>query len=462
VLVSADHLLGLINTVLDIAKIEAGRMEVQATTFAFTNLLDVCLATTQPLVRPGVSLETRVDPNVPPVQSDPEKVKQIVLNLLGNAAKFTESGTIATTVRRQGDDVVLTVEDTGIGISAEGLDRIFEEFQQADTSTTRKYGGTGLGLSISRHLAQLLGGTLTAASTPSAGSTFTLTLPLRFEQHSAVPDPGQPVPQANSPGSIGPDRPVVLAIDDDPDVIYLLEENLAEAGYKVVGLTDSRQALEWARDLRPLAITLDVVMPGNDGWQVLHELKPHPETRDIPVILVTIVDKKALGYQVGAAGYLVKPFDRDALLSALDRLSGTFHDRTRHRLLVVDDDPDVIDMVRQILAGTSFDVESAADGLAALEAIDHAMPDAVLLDLMMPRLDGFSVIEELRRRPSGRQIPIVVLTSRDLSQHESALLRERVSSVLRKQDLEPRTLIGSLYEAAPRRVGDDAGGGVVR
>lgn len=358
--------------------------------------------------------------------------------------------------------MVLTVEDTGIGISAEGLDRIFEEFQQADTSTTRKYGGTGLGLSISRHLAQLLGGTLTAASTPSAGSTFTLTLPLRLEQRTSVPDSSQPTQQANSPASIGPDRPVVLAIDDDPDAIYLLDENLAEAGYKVVGLADSRQVVEWARNLHPLAITLDVVMPGNDGWQVLHELKRHPETRDIPVILVTIVDKKALGYQLGAAGYLVKPFDRDALLSALDRLSGTFHDRTRHRLLVVDDDPDVIDMVRQILAGTSFDVESAADGLAALEAIDHAMPDAVLLDLIMPRLDGFSVIEELRRRPSGRQIPIVVLTSRDLSQHESALLRERVSSVLRKQDLEPHTLIGSLYEAVPRRVGDDAGGVVVR
>jgi len=450
VLVSADHLLGLINTVLDIAKIEAGRMDVQATTFGLPSLVDLCRTTTQPLLRPGVVLEQEVAPDLPPIHSDQEKVKQILLNLLSNAAKFTEAGSVTATARCEGDTVVVAVADTGIGISAEAMGRIFEEFQQADTSTTRKYGGTGLGLSISRHLARLLGGDLTVTSTPDVGSTFTLTLPLRYGEMTPAVETTRPSLVAPVDAAPPADQPIVLAIDDDPDAIYLIEENLAEAGYRVVGLRDGRAAVERAKALRPCAIALDVIMPDKDGWQVLYDLKHDPGTRDIPVILVTIVDKTALGYQLGAADYLVKPLDRDALLAALARVARTDGDTGRHRLLVVDDDPDVVEMVRQLLAETSFEIAAAADGVEALEAVARQPPDAILLDLMLPRLDGFAVIEELRRRPAGRDIPIVVLTAKDLSNEEASRLRESVSQVIRKQGLDAQTLIRELHQVIPR------------
>jgi PAS domain S-box-containing protein len=455
VLHSAEHLLGLINTVLDIAKIEAGRMDVQPASFSPAALVDACLTTAQPLVRPGVALDKEVAAGLPPIFSDQDKVKQILLNLLSNAAKFTHQGTIRLRVRREcrasggraGGAVqewtVFEVADSGIGISAEALGRIFEEFRQADTSTTRRYGGTGLGLSISRHLARLLGGDLTASSALDAGSTFTLALPARYGER-----PG-PVEPALQPPESQPERPIVLAIDDDPDAIELLQEDLADAGYRVVGARDGDEGLRLAKALRPYAITLDIMMPSKDGWQVLHELKSDPITRGIPTILLTIVDKKALGYQLGAADYLVKPLDRAALLAALERVSRASAGAPR-RLLVVDDDADLIDMVRQLLAESAYEIEAAGDGVAALEAIARRRPDVVLLDLMMPRLDGFGLIERLRERPEHAAIPIVVLTARELSGTEGARLRASVSRIIQKQGLEGHILLHELRRALER------------
>ena len=451
VLVSADHLLGLINTVLDIAKIEAGRMDVHFDSFDLPGLIDLCVVTSQPLLQPNVALERDIAPELPLLHSDQEKVKQIVLNLLSNAAKFTASGRITVRARQAGADCIVDIEDTGIGMTPDAMARIFEEFQQADTSTTRQYGGTGLGLSISRHLARLLGGDITATSSPGTGSTFTLILPLRYGQ--ALPEPLAAPPDAahmiDAPSL--PDQPVVLAIDDDPDAIYLIEDNLAEAGYQVVSLSDPRESLTKARQIHPIAICLDVVMPGRDGWQVLHDLKQDPATRDIPVILVTIVDRRALGFTLGADDYLVKPFDREALLAALDRATGPHPGGPpkRGQLLVVDDDPDVVEMVRQLLATTEFEIFAAADGVSALEAVARHWPDAMLLDLMLPGLDGFAVIDEVRRRPGGRDIPIVVLTAKDLSRDEMALLRDNLVQVIRKQGLEAQILLQMLHQVMP-------------
>jgi len=320
VLVSAEHLLGLINTILDIAKIEAGRVDVQLTTFHPTAVMDVCIATAQPLLKPGVKLIKEVATDLPPVYSDQEKVKQILINLLSNAAKFTHAGQITLGARRQEEMLVVEVVDTGIGIPKEALNRVFEAFQQVDGSTTRQYGGTGLGLTISRHLARLLGGELTATSTAGEGSIFTLTIPLRYGEMPPVPKrlrqevtEGPSLPKA--------DKLLVLAIDDDPDVIYLLQENLGEAGYEVVGALDGAEGLQKAKELSPFAITLDIMMPHSDGWQVLRDLKTDAATRDIPVIILSIVDKKDLGYQLGASGYLLKPLDEEAVLTTLRRLA---------------------------------------------------------------------------------------------------------------------------------------------
>jgi len=463
VLASAEHLLGLINSILDIAKIEAGRMDVQLTTFDVKGLVDVCVTTAQPIVeRSQVSLVKSVAPDLAPMYSDQDKMKQILLNLLSNAAKFTHQGQITVSARRQEEMLVLSVADTGIGISEEALARVFEDFQQVDTSATRQYGGTGLGLSISRHLARLLGGDLTATSGDGMGSTFVLTVPLRYRaewtpmelppkrgesdetsfQLAAERREGQEALTLR-----GEDKPLVLAIDDDPDVIYLLRENLGEAGYRVVGALDGQEGVNKAREIRPFAITLDILMPNKDGWQVLHELKTDVTTRDIPVIVLSIVDKKSFGFQLGATDYLVKPLDGEAVLAALNRLARASHGVPPKRLLVVDDDPQVIDMVCQFLEQTEYVVEGAEDGVAALEAIVRQRPDAILLDLVMPRLDGFGVIEQLKHDPDCRCIPVVVLTAKTLANEEIARLQDCVSQVVRKQGLDSETLIQELHRA---------------
>jgi CheY-like chemotaxis protein len=454
ILASANHLLGLINDVLDLSKIEAGRMEVRPLEFALEPLIDQCLRTVEPMVRSGqVRLIKEIEDGLPPLFSDQDKLRQILINLLSNAAKFTEAGTITLTARRSGDTVAVAVADTGIGIPPDQQELVFEEFRQVDSSSTRQYGGTGLGLSISRRLAQLLGGDITLQSQPGAGSSFTLSLPVRYG--GALPcAPEEPVaaalaaelePSAREARS-GAGR-LVLAIDDDPDVILLLKENLADAGYRVIGASNGTDGLRLARELRPSAITLDIVMPQTDGWQVLHGLKADPATRDIPVLLLSVVDQKDLGYRLGAADYLMKPFERDDLLAALHRVAP----RCR-RLLVVDDDPHVADLVRQSLEDEPYQIDAAADGLAALEAIGQRRPDVILLDLLMPRMDGFEVIASLQQDPERRDIPVIVLTAKTLTRQERRSLKEHALAVIQKGALDRDALIAELKAALPEPV----------
>lgn len=450
VLSSAEHLLGLINTILDIAKIEAGRMDVTPSTFDAAKLVEVCVFTSQTLLNPGVEMVTEMDDALPAVTSDQDKIKQIILNLLSNAAKFTREGTI--TVRTQTRDAFLVVDvvDTGIGIPADKLEAIFEEFQQADSSTTREYGGTGLGLSISRHLARLLGGELSASSMVGEGSTFTLMVPLRYEVEE-VQVRGKAA--AQSPVSTlqysptDREAPLIVAIDDNPDVVAILRENLADAGYEVVGATTAAEGLARVKALRPSAITLDIILPDRDGWQVLHDLKVDPATRDIPVIMLTIVDNKAMGFQLGAADYLVKPLDSGALLASLARMA-PIGDRPA-QLLVVDDDPNVHEMVGQLLEERPYALSSAEDGLAALEQIQQNRPDAILLDLMMPRLDGFGLLAQLRQDPATMGIPVIVLTAKSLTAGETAVLQASAQQIIHKQGLRGKDLLAQLQKLLP-------------
>jgi PAS domain S-box-containing protein len=442
ILISAEHLLTLINDILDLSKIEAGRMEVHATRFALEPLIDGCLRTVEPLVKSArLRLVKDLEDDLPALYTDQGKLKQILMNLLSNAVKFTPEGTVTVGARHSAGKVTLTVTDTGIGIPEDALERIFEEFHQVGNHTTQQYGGTGLGLSISRRLARLLGGEITVQSTDGVGSTFIVTLPL----HSDVEPLTTPVPVAPADVALGtrlePDR-VVLAIDDDPDVIYLLRENLAEAGYRVVGATSGAEGLRQARELHPLAITLDILMPHKDGWQVLHELKADQAARDCPVIVLSIVDNKGLGYHLGAFDYLLKPFDREAILAALRRIP-----TPRGHLLVVDDDPQVADLVQQLLEGEPYAITTAMDGQEALAAISRQRPDIVLLDLLMPRLDGFGVLAHLQREPDYHDLPVLVLTAKTLTVAEQALLQERVLAVLQKRGLEREALIQELRAA---------------
>lgn len=460
VLVSAEHLLALINTILDIAKIEAGRMDVQLNLFEISPLLESCFVTAQPLLKPGVELKMEVDKKLPQIYSDQDKIKQILLNLLSNAAKFTNKGQIVVSANYDGSkrgssskknqgyvdggSLVFSVADTGIGIPADKIETIFNEFQQVDNSSTREFSGTGLGLSISRKLARLLGGDLEATSDEFIGSIFTLTVPIYYGEttkpellHTTPVEPTIPSEEVSG-------RPVVLAIDDDPDVIYLLQENLADAGYQVVGALAANEGLQMAKELQPFAITLDVKMPVKDGWQVLHELKADPHTNHIPVILLTVVDKKAMGYRLGADDYLVKPLDENAVLAALDRVARSQSNISPKRILVVDDDPDVFEMVSQLLSDRNYELIPAVDGLSALQAIEKRLPDVILLDLLIPELDGFGLIDRLRRTPKCKSLPIIVLTAKTLTQEENEILQERVVKVIQKQGLDEISLLREL------------------
>ncbi len=325
ILASANHLLMLINDVLDLSKIEAGRMDLNVREFELDPLLDHCVLTVEPMIRDGrVQIRRDIEADLPKLCNDPEKLRQILINLLSNAAKFTEAGTIMIAAHRHNGDILIDVSDTGIGIPERAQRFIFEEFRQVDSSSTRQYGGTGLGLSISRHLAGLMGGDITLRSVPGEGSTFTVKVPLRV---GPSPVPRIALPAAPCSAALPEDGgerasdPLVLSIDDDPDMATLLRECLAESGYRVVGARTGEDGLRLARTVNPAVVTLDVVMPDTDGWDILVGLKNDPATRDIPVILLTVVDRKELGYRLGAADHLRKPFDRDGLLAALQRVA---------------------------------------------------------------------------------------------------------------------------------------------
>jgi signal transduction histidine kinase/DNA-binding response OmpR family regulator len=465
ILVSGEHLLSLINAVLDLSKIEAGRIDVRPVEFKLEPLLDVCVRTVQPLVKADrVSLVKEVELGLPSVVLDQEKVRQILTNLLANAVKFTETGTIAVRARRAGSELVIAVSDTGIGIPEEALGLIFEEFRQVDNTSTRQYGGTGLGLAISRRLARLMGGDISVQSSLGAGSTFTLRLPMppatapdargRPETIMIGEGPALASVQAGEPIQKSSVRPRVLVIDEDAKVIELLRENLTQSGFQIT-VAPQGEGIEMARELKPAAVILDIAMPGKDGWRVLHELKADATTRDIPLVLCSAVDQKHLGFWLGAADYLGKPFERDALVAALARASSGCR-----RLLVVDDDPNVCDLVRQLLEGESILIDAAMNGREALDAIGLQRPDVILLDLLMPGLDGFGVLAELKSDPSRRDIPVIVLTAKTLTAEDEALLRGGVLTVLEKRGLEREVLLREVRRALPesRRVEMGAAG----
>ncbi|HMU94615.1 MAG TPA: GAF domain-containing protein, partial [Anaerolineales bacterium] len=451
VLSSAEHLLGLINTVLDIAKIEAGRMDVQAANFNINALVDQCYNTAQPLVKANVEFKKSNDTNLPLIFSDQDKIKQIILNLLSNAAKFTHKGSVTISTRYAESNFMVDVTDTGIGMSEEALGRIFEEFQQADSSTTRQYGGTGLGLAISRNLARLLGGDLTVTSEQGKGSVFTLSLPIQYQ--SEVSPASSSDPQTGSTQKTEPRLKVtstkkrVLVIDDDPDAVYLLQETLNTNEFEVVGARSGMDGHRLARQLMPDAILLDILIPDKDGWQVLHDLKVDERTANIPVILLTIVDKKALGFRLGASAYLLKPLNPREVIDTLSRVTKKIG-RTHIHVLVVDDDPHIPDMLKQILPASEFDLRSAEDGVQGLEAIAMSVPDVLLLDIMMPRLDGFGVIKRLRANPATRELPIIVISAKELTDDEAARLKESVAFIMRKQGFDGEKLVEEIRSVA--------------
>ena len=448
VLQSSEILLALINDILDLSKIEAGRLEIQPEEFDIRELVEGCIGTVSPMVKRGVVVRADLADGVESVYSDPSRVRQILINLLSNAGKFTESGSITVGLKPAGGNVLeLSVTDTGIGIPEAAMNAVFEQFRQVDGTTTRKYGGTGLGLSISQRLATMLGGGIRVESEEGKGSTFTVSIAARYGQRpeASDADAGAPVAAGDTAAtSAASGCRIVLAIDDDPNVISLISQELEEEGYQVVGATRALEGIEKAHALAPCAITLDIMMPGMDGWEAISRLKADPATRDIPVIVVSIIDNKELGYRLGADEYLVKPVEKDALLRTLRRF-----DRGTGEALVVDDDPAVVELVTQLLEDDGWKVRGASDGQEGLGKLRHRPPDVVLLDLMMPVMDGFETLKEIRASRSAkiRDLPVIVVTAKDLSARERQDLLQNTTRIIEKDGLDRERLLHELRDS---------------
>jgi signal transduction histidine kinase/DNA-binding response OmpR family regulator len=424
ILAAGKHLLDLINAVLDLSKIEAGKMELYLETFDVSALAGEVVSIIKPLLeKNGNSIRLTVDPAVQTMRSDQTKLRQSLFNLLSNASKFTTNGSVALDIGMLAEQrIVFAVSDTGVGMTPEQIERLFEPFTQGDASTSRKYGGTGLGLVISRRFARMLGGEITVESEAEKGSTFTLTLPQTIELENQTAE-SAPVGVAagNAAG-------VVLVIDDEPAVHEILARTLLKYGFRTERALSGEEGLRLARKLRPQIITLDVMMPGMDGWSVLSALKADPDLRDIPVIMLTIVDNKNLGYSLGAADYLTKPIDRERLASVLMRYRGG----ARNLALVVEDEPSSRDVLVRLLKNDGWQVNEAGNGREALSEIARERPNVILLDLMMPEMDGFEFLAELNRHPEWKSVPVVVITARDLSGEDRKRLNGHVSRVLQK------------------------------
>jgi signal transduction histidine kinase/CheY-like chemotaxis protein len=440
------HLLQLINDILDLSKVEAGRMDLYLETFALRGMLDDVVSTIQPLVaQKDNKLVVDCPEDIGSIHADLTKLRQSLFNLLSNASKFTERGTVTLRVRTAYDDgrkwVRLAVQDSGIGMTPEQLARLFQPFTQADASTTRKYGGTGLGLTITKRFAELMGGSITVESTPGQGSTFTLILPAEVV--------AKPVTSDHVALMAGP-KGLVLVIDDDPAMHDMVRRTLEKEGIAVIPALSGEEGLELARQLKPAVITLDVMMPGSDGWNVLRALKADPELAGIPVVMLTIIDDKNMGYSLGASEYLTKPVDRERLIRVIRR----FRHEGGGRALVVDDDEAARDRMRELLRGESWEVTEAKNGVEGLEALARGMPDLILLDLMMPEMNGFEFLAALHAREGGQQVPVVVVTAHDLTPAEREHLSIHVARVFDKDHLDSEVLVAEL-----RRLLDGPSGG---
>ena len=436
---SGQHLLGLINDILDLSRIEAGKMELTFDEVNIADLVSSVMSTAAGLVKDKpIKLKPEMAENLPLVRADAMRVRQVLINFLSNAAKFTEEGEIVVKAYLEELDkgqpaVTISVTDTGPGIAEEDQVKLFQPFSQVDASLTRKVGGSGLGLSICHHLIQMHNGRIGVNSAPGKGSTFYFSIPVAQGKPQDEQESGR----------------VILAIDDDPQIISLYKRYLEPKGFQVIGLSDPAKAKERVKELKPFAITLDIMMPGYDGWQVLTDLKSSSETRDVPVVVCSIVEDEEKGFSLGAADYLVKPILEEDLLSALDRLNG---DGSIREVLVIDDDPNDLRLLGKMLAEQGkYKAILAEGGPAGWNSIKSKSPHAIVLDLFMPEMDGFTILEQLRKDENLRDIPVIVITGADLTSEQQKQLESLGQRLLQKSSLREKDLI-SIIENTLQRV----------
>ncbi len=462
---SAHHLLNLINEILDLSKIEAEKMELHLERFPVAQVIKEVTNTLGPLAaKRGNQLIVDVEGDLGTTLCDLVKLRQCLLNLLSNANKFTQQGRVTLAVRRVSrageDGLVFRISDTGIGMTPEQLGKLFQAFQQADSSTSRKFGGTGLGLVITRKFCELLGGSVGVTSQVGVGSTFTIELPAEVKRPEKPAKPEtKPAPQAlpvkvvqpvlkpvenvlfqlaTQPGTNGA-KPLVLVVDDDVNVHQLVERTLAPLGCRFRFAKNGQEGYQLARELRPTLITLDVDMPVQDGWATIAQIKSDPELAATPVIMLTMSSgDKDLGFTFGAAEFLAKPVEGAQLTRILKRhLDGV----ANGFVLIVDDDPDIRELLRRQLEAQQLGILEAADGAAALALLERTRPSLVICDLMMPEMDGFKFLAEFRRRPEWENIPVVVLSAKSLTEQERGFLSTHAQLFMQKSDAARAELV---------------------
>lgn len=443
---AGTHLLSLINDILDISKIEAGKVELYLEDFQLQELLTDIISTIQPVIeRNENTLVFLPAGELGILHSDITKMRQMIFNLLSNATKFTERGVISLIVSRKVEDdnewLYVEVRDTGIGMNEVQLGRIFQEFTQADSSTTRKYGGTGLGLPISRHFAQLMGGDIIVKSEEGKGSSFTIRVPVHVQPKTATGEIAAitgPIPDIA--GKV--EGLTVLVIDDDLDVHELLNRQLSREGFRVISATSGEDGLKKAKDFHPTIIALDVLMPSMDGWAVLQSLKLDAELRDIPVVMLSIMNDKSLGFAMGANDYLTKPVDRNTLVSVLKRHLPAGN--KNRNILIVEDDSNTQDLFLRTAQREGWTGRAADNGKVGLERIKEQIPELILLDLMMPEMDGFEFLTELRKEEKWREIPVIVVTAKNLTDEDMASLSETAQRIVQKGEFTPTNLVAEI------------------
>lgn len=448
---SAKHLLELINAVLDLSKVEAGRMELYLESFEIAPMVKTIAATLQPIAeKQSNSVSVHCPENIGKLYADQTKIRQSLYNLLSNACKFTQSGEISLTVSEDaGEEIVFSIKDTGIGMTPEQLEKVFKAFTQADASTTRKYGGTGLGLTITKQFIEMMGGHISVTSQYGYGTEFTIHIPRQVEPEPEASAPTQSTPIEPRKISLpktatGQPGGTVLVIDDDEYARDIMQRFLTEAGYDAVVSPSGIEGLQLAEDLMPDMIILDVLMPELDGWSVLQNLKGSAKLADIPVIMMTMVDAEKVGFSLGATDFLTKPLQRDRLLELLDKYVSTAE---RNWMLVIEDDLPSQEMLGRLLEREDWPYKTAGNGKQALEVLDaHGVPDLIFLDLMMPEMDGFEFLKVLRQNPDWQNVPVIVVSAKDLTASERLELGDTVQSIHQKGQLDREELLEEVQD----------------
>ena len=435
------HLLGLINQVLDLAKVESGRVDLYFEEVSAAGLCQGVLDTLGPLLEQnGNTVEIDVG-GAGTVVTDQVRLRQIVLNVVSNATKFCTNGTIRVSASRvvgsDGPMLRIQVADEGIGMTEDQVQRIFEPFVQADPSTTRKFGGTGLGMAIARHLVHLLGGRILVKSTLGKGTTVTIYVPPQVAEAEA---PELPTPERRAPE---PDGPLILVVDDDADARNVISRALEKGGYRVITADNGKDGVARARQLRPALITLDIMMPVEDGWSALEQIRADEEIGETPVMMCSVLDEHRLAFAIGADAYVTKPIQKTELLEEVQRLLPT----ERCDVLIVDDDPDARELLGRRVSAAGHTPCFAVNGSDALEHIERDRPHLILLDLMMPVMDGFEVLRRLRGRDDElSDVPVVVVTAREMSRSDQKAFPS-VQAVLHKGVFDPADLLAAVEAA---------------